>query len=285
MSKLMICSLLAFATLATLIPDAAFSAEKTTNLSTSLAKRTPQKSFQFSGSLLLETLAPVSTDNAGKRSYTGFYAASGELSHRPTFTSISLKIPYSREYSYERDDGQDGDFGNWLYSAKKKFNKVGFLDFVTLGISGGLPAGREAKHSTFNGSAGPSIAAKVSPGRFDFVQSVSYRYSFFRYDIQADGTVNQPHNYTSISDLTLNITKSFSATASFSYLYSRSFQNVGRSSTWSIFSLDYAITNKISTAVGFSTLKGTLSPDGQHNSISVFDPNSSVVFFDLTFST
>ena len=237
--------------------------------------------FSFKGNLLIDTSANVNT--ADPTSVSGLYRLSTSVSHNPSGVSAFSILDYGREYSYQRDDGTDGDLDSAVIGVKKTWkDPVAWLDMIALGLSSGLPVGRESVRRTFRGSLGPSLTLGKKLGRLEMSESVGYSYSFYEYGIRNDGTVNSPHGFRSISSLSLALTEKLVTSATFFYKRALSFQNVARDTTVTYLSLDYQLFTKLGVSVGVATEAGTLDPDGQTNRITFVDAGTSQAFFDLS---
>lgn len=243
---------------------------------------------EVGGNLLVETTRTLRQEGEAD-SYGGWYRLTLGTTHRPTQITASTVWGYSREYSYERDDGTDGSFDNPVFALSRSF-KAGTdfsstaIDSVSLGIRGSLPANREARQQTLLGTFGPSVAVSKKISRVSLNQEFGYSRRFYEYDIRDDGTVNSPDSFRSTSGVELAVTDAFSLASSLAYTYAISFQGVGRASSLFATSVNYAVMEKASLSVGFGTEKGTLEADGQTNRIKFFDPDSSQAFVDFVIS-
>jgi hypothetical protein len=239
------------------------------------------KGTKLSGTFVVETLASLNKNDADKRVFSGFYVLA-LAAETPDAFIYSLKVPYTREYTYERDDGSDGQFGNVGYGLSKRFSSFQIIDSLSLSVGGAVGYGADSERSTFRGSIGPGLSVKKNFSRFTLVESLLYRYAFYEYDIQDNGTVNSPHNFVVSSDLSFKISQSLSALFSLTLFHNISFQGVGKSSAWPLLSLEYLASEHLSFGAGLSTLRGTLAPDGQSNQIRLIDPETSQIFLDIS---
>jgi hypothetical protein len=203
------------------------------------------------------------------------------VEHRATHTSLTLKVPYNREYVHPNEEGSDGDFSNLSYSLKKSYEFKGPINAVSIGLGGFIPAGHEVGHTSFQGSVGPSVTVQEGYGILTATQSASYRYAFYGYDMQDDGTSNAPNNFTIGGDLTLAVYKSLSLSAGATYLHSINFQKTPIGSTLTSLGASVDVMESLSLGIGMYALNGTLSADGQRNEFIFLSPDSTLAFFDL----
>lgn len=245
------------------------------------------KGFAFSGSLTIDTARTLSEDEPV--SYSGSYALRVAAKHKPTQISYSLSSTFTQEYSYERDDGTNSSFENPVLSASRAFKQgeafqTRLIDSLTVGLRGSLPANRAAYQRTFLGSVGPSVSAAKKLGRVNLTQVLRYTRSFFEYDITEDGRVNSPDSFTSVSDVSVDVTDKFSLGLSLGYVHAISFQGVGKGTQSVSMSAGYTVSDNVSLSLGVATDRGTLETDGQTNSIKLYDERVSQAFFDVEIS-
>ena len=201
------------------------------------------------------------------------------VKHIPSSSKAWLKVSYTREVDYERDDGLEGDTNDAEYSISQTLGIFGY------GVGGSLPMSREAKRRTFLGSIGPRVFVNKKFGRFTLGQTLSYTYSGYEYDIRADGRTNSPETIGTASKITFDITDDFSFTYQGAYSYSRSFQKVGRSSFTSTFDFDYVFNDHIGLNIGFGNVrKSTLMADGQTEKLTIYDRTDAQGWMDLSVS-
>lgn len=242
------------------------------------------KPFKFSGQVVFETLRTA--DEAAPASYSGWYMATGSATHKKYAVTTTLKGSYTREYTYQRDDGQDGDFENPLLSVAKSFRQgkdfdFDWLDSISISATGTVGANRESARRTFLWSNGAVVTGAKAIGRFNLLQSFSYSHSFFDKDIRADGTVNSPHSLKSGTILYYSITDRLSVGGSFTYAYAISFQGVGRGAQLSSATVDYSITDQIIASVGVASERATIEPDGQSDRVRFYTPDAAQYFVDF----
>lgn len=267
--------------------QAAALANDPATLAASAADSANQSPFAFSGQLLVETTRTA--DEAEPISYTGWYQATASATHKSSALTGTARLGYSREYSYEREDGSVGSFDNPSLSLAKSFrNKKDFetdlLDSVSISVSGSVGANDDSRRRTFLWSNGVSITGAKSIGKFNLRQSFGYTHSFFEYDIRDNGVVNSPDSVRSVSMLFYSLNDAVSFGASFTYGYSVSFQGVGRATTMAQASADYSFTDRVSASIGVASERGTLEPDGQTNRIRFYAPEAAQYFMDLIIS-
>ncbi len=267
--------------------QAAALANDPATLAASASDSANQSPFAFSGQLLFETTRTA--DEADPISYTGWYQATASATHKKSAITGTTRLGYSREYSYERDDGSVGSFDNPGLSLAKSFRngkefESSILDSVSVAVSGAIGANDESRRRTFLWSNGVSITGAKTIGKFNLRQSFGYTHSFFEYDIRDNGVVNSPDSVRSTSMAFYSLNDRVSFGASFAYAYAISFQGVGRATTIAQASADYSFTDKISASVGVASERGTLEPDGQTNRVRFYAPEAAQYFVDLIIS-
>lgn len=242
------------------------------------------KPFRYTGELLIETARTA--DEAQPASYTGWYRLTTSATHAASSISAILRLGYTREYTYERADGSNGDFDNPILTLSKSFlngehyNFVG-LDSLSVAVIGSLPVSRESERRTFRGSSGVLLTGTKALGRFTVQQAFGYSRGFYEYDIRDDGTVNSPDSLKSLTLVNYGITDRFSVGAMFTYVYAISFQGVGRGTQLGAVTADYAFTDNIAATLGVMSERATIEPDGQSDRIRVYAPEAAQYFADL----
>ncbi|MEK7354968.1 MAG: hypothetical protein AAB250_00865, partial [Bdellovibrionota bacterium] len=170
------------------------------SMTTKIAEPAPK--MKPSAKLIIETTRTLQEDEPA--SYSGSYDLNLALINFMPNWSASTRIVYSREYSYEKDDGTDGGFENPAFGVARKWKIENGIDGLTWRLSGSLPGNREAERRTFLGSLGTNVSMTKAIRRFDLSQTVGYTRGFYEYDIRADGTVNSPDSFKSTTELALN---------------------------------------------------------------------------------
>lgn len=267
--------------------QAAALANDPATLAASAAESGNQSPFAYSGQFIFETTRTA--DEAEPISYTGWYQATASATHKKSAITGTARLGYTREYSYQRDDGSNGAFDNPGLSLAKTFRngkdfETSYLDSISIALSGAIGANDESRRRTFLWSNGVSITGAKALGRFNLRQSFGYTHSFFEYDIRDNGVVNSPDSVRSTSMLFYSVNDRVSLGGSFTYGYSISFQGVGRATTMAQVSADYSFTDRISASLGVASERGTLEPDGQTNRIRFFAPEAAQYFADLIIS-
>ncbi len=237
-----------------------------------------------SAEFVLDTARTLSENESD--SWSGFYQLNLGLADKETSSSALLRLGYSREYSYERADGTDGDFDNPRLDLRKSFKsgdhfKSTLIDEWAIGARGILGVSRESKRRTYRGEFGPSISVRKKWGRFELIQAFRYGWRSYEYDIRMDGTVNSPHGFASSTVANLELTEMITLNGTFVYSHDISFQGVGRSAESTQFSLDCAWTKNFDTSIGFVTERPTAEADGQSERMKFFDQDKAQAFFDL----
>ena len=246
--------------------------------------KTTPRTYIFNGQLVLETARTA--DEAEAASYTGWYMATASATHKSLGVTATARLGYAQEYTYRRDDGSDGSFDNPSLSvAKSLLNgrdyELSWLDSVSFSGSGSIGANRESARRTLLWTNGITVTGAKNLGRFNLRQAFGYTRSFFEYDIRDDGTVNSPNSVRTLTTLYYDINDRLSAGASFTYVYSISYQDVGRGAQFMSATLDYMITPKISASIGIASERSTIEPDGQSDRIRFYAPDAAQYFVDL----
>jgi hypothetical protein len=291
-AALFIAFVLLFALLSNLIAStanaqAAALANDPATLAASADESGNQSPFAYSGQFIFETTRTA--DEAEPISYTGWYQATASATHKKSALTGTARLGYTREYSYQRDDGSNGAFDNPGLSVAKSFRsgkdfETNLLDSVSVALSGAIGANDESRRRTFLWSNGVSVTGAKAIGRFNLRQSFGYTHSFFEYDIRDNGVVNSPDSVRSVSMLFYSVNDRVSLGGSFTYGYSISFQGVGRATTMAQVSADYSFSDRISASIGVASERGTLEPDGQTNRIRIYAPEAAQYFADLIIS-
>lgn len=243
--------------------------------------------FVYSGQIVFETLR--SADEASPVSYQGWYMATGSATHKKSTITGTARVSYSREYSYDQDDGTKGSFDNPRLSISKSFIsgrdfEASWIDSVSVSTSASIGADNLlSKRRHFLWSNGLAVTGSKSLGRFFLQQSFGYTHSFYEYDMSGAGEVNAPNAVRSASAVYYSLSDHFSLGASLVYGYAVSFQDVGRGSQIASLSADYSVSDKVALSVGVSTERGTLEPDGQADRIRFYAPETAQYFFDVIF--
>lgn len=224
-------------------------------------------------------------------SYGGAYELTLGASNKYLGLSGSARVGYSREYSFQRDDGTDGSMDNPSAVISKKFVKDEwdanpsaiwkYVDGISWSVSGALPGNAESERRTFQGSLGTSVGFAKSIRRLDLSQGFGYTRGFYEYDIRDDGTVNAPDSFKSTTSLGYNVTDKLALSLSVALSHAINYQGTGKTAEMSSLSLDYAFNKHVQTSLGVATERGTMLPDGETNRVRVFDPEVASAFFDL----
>jgi hypothetical protein len=243
--------------------------------------------FRFGGTILIETTRNANEDD--RESFGGWYQLTANAVHKKTAISTSLRLGWTQEYTYQRDDGSNGSMENPSLSIAKSFRngkdyEIPWIDSLSLSFGTSMGANREAARRSFLWSNSLTLTGTKSLGRFTLRQGFGYSRSFFEYDIRDSGVVNSPNTYRSTSSVELGLTDQLALSSSFAYAYSVSFQGVGRATQSSSASVDYMISNRLAASLGVAVERGTLEPDGQINRVKFFAPESAQYFFDLMIS-
>lgn len=237
--------------------------------------------------LLVETTRTLSPDEAAN--YGGWYQLTLGVQDKQSDMSLSLKTGYAREYSYERNDGSEGDLDNPILGLSKTWSegkhfKSPVFSTISAGLSSSVAASRESRRRTFIASVGPSIAVSKKLRKFTLGQAFGYTRGFYEYDIRDNGVVNSPDQFRAATDLSYEITDELSLSASFAYTHAISYQGVGRGTQLTSASIDYQALKKLGFSLGVATERGTLEADGFTNSVRLFDQNVAQAFFDMILS-
>lgn len=242
------------------------------------------KAFAYSGQLLFETARTA--DEAAPESFTGWYQLTASATHKKTSLTGTLRAGYVREYSYQRDDGDDGAFDNPTLSVAKSYLNerdfnLSWVDSVSISVNGAIGANRESARRRLLWANGLAVTGTKSLGRFTVRQSFGYTHSFFDYDVRDDGTVNSPDSLKSVTLLVYEFTPKLSISGMFTYGLAQSFRGVSRGSQLSAAEFSYSLTDKISMGLGVASERSTLEPDGQTDRIRFYAPQAAQYYFDL----
>jgi hypothetical protein len=257
-----------------------------TNVTTVLPEQTSAKRFKFSSTLVIDTSGTLAPTQNEERSYSGEYSLKTGVTDQKTNLSLSLKAGYAREYTFELDDGTDGDLVDPAIALTKTWKegqdfRSPVFDTVVLGLGGVVGASNESARGTFVGSLGPSIAVTKQIHKLGLGQKFGYSRRFYNYDIRNDGTVNAPDSFSSATDLSFNLTEKLALSAQTILSYAINFQGTGISQEISALSLDWTITPALATSLGVATKRGTISDDGTSNQLKFVDASVAQGFFDL----
>ena len=254
------------------------------NVSASLPEKDTSKRIVWSSSLIVDTSSELSRED--NNSMSGEYLLKTGLTDQKTNVSLLLKAGYDREYTNEQKDGRDGDLVDPSISLTKTWKDgVDFrspvFDSLFVGLSSVAGASRESARRTFVASVGPKFGMSKKFHRLNFGQVVGYSYKFYNYDIRDDGTVNSPNSFSSVTDLSYDITDSLAISAEMLLVHSINFQNTGVSSEESALSLDYTVSKAFGVSLGVATKRGTISDDGTSNGVKFIDDAVAQGFLDI----
>lgn len=243
-----------------------------------------KKGFDFAGQLLVET--DRNADEASAETYSGWYKLTTSVTHAKSSISLTSKLGYTREYTYERADGTNGDFDNPILILAKTFlDKEDYsfagLDSISISLVNSIGASRESARRSFLWSNGLLLTGAKAVGRFKLEQSLGYSRGFYEYDIRNDGTVNSPTSLKSMTTVYYGITDRLQVGGTLIYNYAISFQDVGRGSQLGFATIDYTFNERIAASLGMSTERDTIEPDGQSDRIRVFAPEAAKYFVDV----
>ena len=193
---------------------------------------------------------------------------------------------YGREYSFELEDGTDGDFVDPAYSISKTWKegesfRSPVFDKIILGLSGYIGASHESARGTFVGSIGPSIKVTKDIHHLSLAQKFGYSRRFYNYDIRNDGTINALNAVSSTTDISYNLTESLALSLETVLGYAVNIQGTGETKETTGISIDWTISKALSTSLGVQTKRGTISDDGTYNSVRFVDAAVAQGFFDL----
>jgi len=254
------------------------------NISATLPEKETSKRVVWSSSLTIDTSGTLNADDA--RSYSGEYLLKTGLSDKKTGIAGLLKLGYDREYSFEQDDGHDGDLVDPSVAVTKTWTegkdfRSPVFDTIVAGVSGVAGASRESARRTLVAAVGPKLGVTKKIHRLNLGETFGYSRRFYNYDIRDDGTVNSPDSFSSTTDISFDITDDLSIAAETALFYAINFQGTGVTEEWSSLELDYTLSKTIGTALGVATKRGTISDDGTYNQIKFIDANVAQAYFDL----
>jgi hypothetical protein len=243
--------------------------------------------IRYGGQLVFETTRTA--DEAQPASYSGWYLFTGSATHKKTAITGTLRVGYTREYSYQRDDGTDGSFDNPTFSLAKSYRQghdfdSDFIDSFSISAASAVGANKESARRSFLWSNGLTATVAKSLGRFNLREAVSYTHSFFEYDVRNDGTVNSPDSVRTLTMVYYDINDKLSVGGTFIYSYAVSFQGVGRGSQLGQATLDYSFNEKLAASIGIASERSTIEPDGQSDRIRLYAPEAAQYFVDLIYT-
>lgn len=248
---------------------------------------TNPKPIKWGGHVVFETTRTA--DEAQPASYTGWYLFTGSGTHKKTAITGTFRVGYTREYSYQRDDGTDGSFDNPTVTLAKSYLKgpdfnPDLIDSFSISTAGAIGANKESARRTFLWSNGLTATVAKNLGRWNLREAVSYTHSFYEFDIRGDGTVNSPDSVRTLTMVYYDITDRLSVGGTFIYSYAVSFQGAGRGSQLGQATLDYSFTNKLAASIGIASERSTIEPDGQADRIRLYAPEAAQYFVDLIYT-
>lgn len=257
------------------------------SLNANVAEPDQGKRFEWGTKLTFDTSRTLQVDDPV--SYEGAYILDSSITDKKTNLTYALRAGYSREYSYELQDGTDGDFMDPALKISKSWTegkdfRSPIFDKITLGVGGVAGASHEAARDTFLGSVGPSFSVAKQIHNLHLGQGFGYSRKFYNYDIRDDGTVNAPDRFSSTTDVSYDITKDLSLALETILFYDINFQRTGQTTEWTTLEIDYTVSKLISTALGVVTKRGTISEDGTENNLKFYDAEVAQAYFDLVLS-
>lgn len=243
--------------------------------------------IKYGGQLVFETTRTA--DEAQPASYSGWYLFTGSATHKKTATTATARVGYTREYSYQRDDGTDGSFDNPTLSLAKSYRQgpdfsSDLIDSFSISTAAAIGANKESARRTFLWSNGLTATVSKNLGRFNLREALSYTHAFFEYDIRADGTVNSPDSVRTLTMVYYDISDRLSVGGTFIYSYAVSFQGVGRGAQIGQVTLDYSFNDKVAASIGIASERSTIEPDGQSDRIRLYAPEAAQYFVDLIYT-
>jgi len=256
----------------------------TSALATNLEKQNKsQKNPHFGGSIVIGTYQSNTAE--GRQSYSGSYLVSPSFKIPKENISLVGSLEYNREYSYELDDGKDGDWGNAGLALSKKVELGGLVDSVRFGPRVSLGMGNESRRQTYKGALAAGVSLDKSFGFASVAQAFSYAYRHFEYDIRDNGTVNSPHGLEETTSIVFHINDWMTVQASFGLSYLKSFQGVNRTFSTTAIGADFALSENATLVIGAATLKkNTLEPSGQNNRVKLWDKTDAVASIEFGLS-
>jgi hypothetical protein len=271
---------------ATLPSATATGALPRSNMAAGLPEKDSNKRYVFSSSLTVETSGTFAPEKNEDRAMSGEYDFKTGVTDQKSNISAILKGGYGREYTFELEDGTDGDIVDPAFAITKTWKegesfRSPVFDTIVLGLGGYVGASNESARGTFVGSVGPSIAVTKKIHRLTLGQKFGYSRRFYNYDIRNDGTINALNAVSSTTDLSYNFTDSLALSFETVLGYAVNIQGTGETKESSQISIDWDISKVLGTSIGVSTKRGTISDDGTYNSLRFVDAAVAQGFFDL----
>jgi hypothetical protein len=256
------------------------------NVSAGLPLKDSNKRFVISSSFIIDTAGTFAPDRAEDRAMSGEYTLRTGVTDQKNNITALIQGGYGREYTFELEDGQDGDIVDPTIAVVKSFReghdfRSPIFDAINVGLGGFIGASRESARGTFVGSIGPSIGVTKRIHRLNLGQKFGYSRRFYNYDIRNDGTINAPDAITSTTDISYGLTDTLAISASTLFTYAVNFQGTGETRELSALSLDWSISPALGTSLGVATRRGTISDEGTYNTVKFVDDSVAQGFFDL----
>lgn len=197
---------------------------------------------------------------------------------------ISLLAGYIATYTHELEGDRSGDVIDPMFSYAMVLGDKGVFKKLTLGLGGLIPANKETTNTSMVFTAGPNLEYTFDFGRLTWLQRLSYRQSWFTYDTQPNGKMNNPHTASLANSLDIKLNSNWSLGFVGNLIYTVDYNGVDRSNTEVGGNISWIVAENFSTTLGLITRSGTLAPAGDSHSLNIYDPNRAMAYWELALS-
>lgn len=250
-------------------------------------KQQTKSAWKFGGTASITTSSTINTEE--ETNLSGSYGLGLNLNFVPQKISLSARIGYAQQYSFELQNpeyerGETGDWEDPSLRVMKAWTGVGWVDRVSIGLIGKTAVSKLSKQREFIASLGPTVGYSKSWWKLNFAQSFGYSRSFYKFEERKNGVVNVPDKYSISNTLSFGIGKGWSLGAAFIYLYSVDYQGIGKAGTVTDGSVSKTFSSNLSATLGLTTVAGTLDTDGASYKVILFDPGLAQAYLNLAAS-
>jgi hypothetical protein len=199
-----------------------------------------------------------------------------------SFIKTGLIMQFTHTDQFDRNySTTDTQLGFNSLVLKNYFNKHKSLS-LNWGVSGALPNSTISFKRKFKGAVGTNLGLTAKIKKWMISQTLGYRFSLYEFEAQGN-EVYSPHSYTSSTSAKYRFTKKFSASASFSYIRSISYNKISKDFTRSSVGINYLLKKNIILNTGFSTENGVLAASGTEYDIKLFGENETMFLVGISF--
>ncbi len=269
----LICLLAAFAPHIARAQDESASTIKAPVLAEPVSTENSAGPFEYGSVVILETYGIQKAN--GLDEVGGWYVLQPTLKYRPYQVAATLQVAYTKPYSAETEELPEGAFDNPSATLSQEWVLDGWIDQLIVGVIGTVPANTPSRELTFEGSTGPLIRLGRELGRWKVAQAFVYQRRFFREEQPEDDVQNYSNAVKTLTELGYRVSDRFTITSSFSTV-AASAAGARGSGTRALLSLDYRLSDPISTSFGVMTERGLTTSEGLSGELQ-----SSQAFFDL----